>query len=87
MYSKGEFKEVLFYKEDVLKQAEKTYHPENNTKHITCSAQQVILLLFTNAFFPAISIFNIQPNTYNKACKKYDRGNGIYQPGRKICTG
>ena len=27
MYSKGEFKDVLFYKEDVLKHAEKTYHP------------------------------------------------------------
>lgn len=27
MYSKGLFKEVLFYKEDVLKHAEKTYHP------------------------------------------------------------
>lgn len=27
MYSKGAFKEVLFYKEDVLKQARKTYHP------------------------------------------------------------
>ena len=27
MYSKGKFKEVLFYKEDVLKHAEKTYHP------------------------------------------------------------
>ena len=27
MYSKGQFKEVLFYKEDVLKRAEKTYHP------------------------------------------------------------
>jgi hypothetical protein len=27
MYSKGIFKEVLFYKEDVLKHAEKTYHP------------------------------------------------------------
>lgn len=27
MYSKGEFKEVLFYKEDVMKHAEKTYHP------------------------------------------------------------
>lgn len=27
MYSQGQFKEVLFYKEDVLKQAEKTYHP------------------------------------------------------------
>ncbi|HEY9364196.1 MAG TPA: penicillin acylase family protein [Chitinophagaceae bacterium] len=27
MYTKGEFKEVLFYKEDVLKHAEKTYHP------------------------------------------------------------
>jgi acyl-homoserine-lactone acylase len=27
MYSKGQFKEVLFYKEDVLKHAEKTYHP------------------------------------------------------------
>lgn len=27
MYTKGEFKEVLFYKEDVLKNAEKKYHP------------------------------------------------------------
>lgn len=27
MYSKGQFKEVLFYKEDVLKHAEKMYHP------------------------------------------------------------
>jgi acyl-homoserine lactone acylase PvdQ len=27
MYSKGQFKEVLFYKEDVLKHAEKKYHP------------------------------------------------------------
>ena len=27
MYSKGEFKEVLFYKEDVLKNMEKQYHP------------------------------------------------------------
>lgn len=27
MYSKGIFKDVLFYKEDVLKHAEKTYHP------------------------------------------------------------
>ena len=27
MYSKGQFKEVLFYKEDVLRHAEKTYHP------------------------------------------------------------
>ena len=27
MYTKGTFKEVLFYKEDVLKHAEKTYHP------------------------------------------------------------
>jgi acyl-homoserine-lactone acylase len=27
MYSKGEFKEVLFYKEDVLKHAEKIYKP------------------------------------------------------------
>ncbi|MEO9021081.1 MAG: penicillin acylase family protein [Ginsengibacter sp.] len=27
MYSKGEFKNVLFYKEDVLKHAERTYHP------------------------------------------------------------
>ncbi len=27
MYTKGIFKEVLFYKEDVLKHAEKTYHP------------------------------------------------------------
>jgi acyl-homoserine lactone acylase PvdQ len=27
MYTKGKFKEVLFYKEDVLKFAEKTYHP------------------------------------------------------------
>ena len=27
MYSKGQFKEVLFYKEDVLKHAERSYHP------------------------------------------------------------
>ncbi len=27
MYTKGQFKEVLFYKEDVLKHAERTYHP------------------------------------------------------------
>lgn len=27
MYTKGIFKEVLFYKEDVLKHAERTYHP------------------------------------------------------------
>ena len=27
MYSKGKFKDVLFYKKDVLKQAKKTYHP------------------------------------------------------------
>ncbi|HTL09163.1 MAG TPA: penicillin acylase family protein [Chitinophagaceae bacterium] len=27
MYAKGQFKEVFFYKEDVLKHAEKTYHP------------------------------------------------------------
>jgi acyl-homoserine lactone acylase PvdQ len=27
MYTKGEFKDVLFYKEDVMKHAERTYHP------------------------------------------------------------
>lgn len=27
LYSKGQFKDVLFYKEDVLKHMEKTYHP------------------------------------------------------------
>ena len=27
MYSKGQFKEVLFYKEDVLKHVERKYHP------------------------------------------------------------
>ena len=27
MYAKGKFKDVLFYKEDVVKHAEKTYHP------------------------------------------------------------
>ncbi|MEP7253506.1 MAG: penicillin acylase family protein, partial [Ginsengibacter sp.] len=27
MYSKGKFKDVLFYKEDVVKNAERTYHP------------------------------------------------------------
>ena len=27
MYSQGKFKDVLFYKEDVLKHAEKSYHP------------------------------------------------------------
>lgn len=30
MYSKGIFKNVLFYKEDVMKHAEKTYHPGEN---------------------------------------------------------
>lgn len=30
MYTKGQFKDVLFYKEDVLKNAEKTYHPGSN---------------------------------------------------------
>jgi hypothetical protein len=29
MYTKGQFKEVLFYKEDVQKFAEKTYKPGN----------------------------------------------------------
>jgi len=27
MYTEGKFKDVLFYKEDVMKHAEKTYHP------------------------------------------------------------
>jgi acyl-homoserine lactone acylase PvdQ len=27
MYSKGQFKEVLFYKEDVMKHVERKYHP------------------------------------------------------------
>jgi acyl-homoserine lactone acylase PvdQ len=27
MYTKGQFKDVLFYKEDLMKHAEKTYHP------------------------------------------------------------
>jgi hypothetical protein len=27
MYTKGQFKDVLFYKEDVIKGAERTYHP------------------------------------------------------------
>jgi acyl-homoserine lactone acylase PvdQ len=27
MYIEGKFKDVLFYKNDVLKHAEKTYHP------------------------------------------------------------
>lgn len=27
MYSKGQFKDVLFYKDDVMKNAERTYHP------------------------------------------------------------
>lgn len=27
MYTKGQFKDVLFYKEDVMKHAERTYHP------------------------------------------------------------
>lgn len=27
MYAKGQFKDVLFYKEDVLKHVEKEYHP------------------------------------------------------------
>jgi acyl-homoserine-lactone acylase len=31
MYTKGQFKDVLFYKEDVLTHAEKTYHPGDMT--------------------------------------------------------
>jgi acyl-homoserine-lactone acylase len=27
MYTKGQFKDVLFYKEDVLKNVERSYHP------------------------------------------------------------
>jgi hypothetical protein len=27
MYQKGQFKDVLFYKDDVQKNAESTYHP------------------------------------------------------------
>ncbi|HEX8677888.1 MAG TPA: penicillin acylase family protein, partial [Segetibacter sp.] len=27
MYTKGQFKDVLFYKEDVVKHAERSYHP------------------------------------------------------------
>ena len=27
MYTKGQFKDVLFYKEDVMKNVERTYHP------------------------------------------------------------
>ena len=33
MYSQGQFKEVLFYKEDLLKQAQKTYHPGAEVKN------------------------------------------------------
>jgi acyl-homoserine-lactone acylase len=29
MYAKGQFKDVLFYREDVEKHAEQTYHPGN----------------------------------------------------------
>ncbi len=32
MYTKGQFKDVLFYKEDVLKHAEKTYHPADKNE-------------------------------------------------------
>jgi len=32
MYTEGRFKDVLFYKEDVLKHAEKTYHPGEDTQ-------------------------------------------------------
>jgi hypothetical protein len=31
MYTKGQFKDVLFYKEDVLKHVEKKYHPGEMT--------------------------------------------------------
>jgi hypothetical protein len=30
MYTQGKFKEVLFYKEDVIKNAELKYHPGEN---------------------------------------------------------
>ena len=33
MYTKGKFKEVLFYKEDVMKHAEKIYHPGGGPIH------------------------------------------------------
>jgi len=29
MYAKGQFKDVLFYKEDVVKNAERSYQPGN----------------------------------------------------------
>ncbi|MCY1525351.1 Penicillin amidase [compost metagenome] len=32
LYSKGQFKEVLFYKEDVLKHAESNYHPGDESR-------------------------------------------------------
>jgi acyl-homoserine lactone acylase PvdQ len=32
LYTKGNFKEVWFYKEDVLKHAEKTYHPGETSR-------------------------------------------------------
>jgi acyl-homoserine lactone acylase PvdQ len=32
MYTEGRFKDVLFYKEDVLRHAEKTYHPGEDTQ-------------------------------------------------------
>ncbi len=32
MYRKGQFKDVLFYKEDVLKHVERTYHPGEEIK-------------------------------------------------------
>ncbi len=30
MYSKGQFKDVLFYKEDVMKHVDRKYHPGEN---------------------------------------------------------
>jgi acyl-homoserine lactone acylase PvdQ len=32
LYTKGQFKDVLFYKEDVLKNAERTYRPGDATR-------------------------------------------------------
>jgi len=40
MYAKGKFKEVFFYKEDVLKHAEKIYQPAN--KKVAITWKQVI---------------------------------------------
>jgi acyl-homoserine-lactone acylase len=67
MYSKGEFKDVLFYKEDVLKHVEKNYHPAINNplfffvEHIPDHCLLNILIFSRQFFFLLVFLSNDQP--------------------------